>query len=303
MKATSQYEFIHSHTIPVRGKVGLPVFNRFTGHNEGPFSKYFSLPESTKIVIIYRDPAKAYKSRCSLKHYCHIWSETEKFEKELGPGFDIDNKESRKKFNDLWNDKKSVNQDVLDLMRFMQIWQEFANESPYEIAFVEYESLHQCSAEICEFLGIKNLDFSGFKISDRSVDETLLKVFPITSPFSNLAPFKSFPAKINLPSDYAVLNLQVKAIIFVCDSSVHLRLQELMELFSMIINVRFFVQEIGSFTQELQEAVSVVDFVYSLLLSPHNFSEVETVCLNELGDDINLAQAYLSNYVRWLGYK
>lgn len=291
-KSTQSYEFIHTHTLPTNDKVGLPIFNNLTGHNEGPFSRGFCLPENTKIIVIYRDPEKAYKSRCSLKHYCHIWSETDKFISELGSDFQFELHESRKRFNKLWQDYKSEGKDLLELESYLDTWRDFAQLRMFDIAFVKYESLGYQSFKMASFLNIEPVDFSGFKVSERKLDKSTSEMFAYKEKWQSLADFEVFDKHHNYRMDvaettFASFNFIVSRNLYEKYNNELLQLKLLSE-----DRIHIKIEDEPS----TKDGIALSDAIYNILLNP-NTTIRKPVTIE--GDFIEEAICSLKNILRW----
>lgn len=173
--ASSHYAFDHVHSVPANNFLGIPIFNRLTQHSEGPFSKEVELPKSSKVILIYRDPAEAYLSRCSFKHFLHIWSETDRIEQVFG-----DEDITKEAFNRAWRIHEREGRDILDLKRFIALWRDYAQRHRHDICFVRYEQLAEAWPQLLDFLKISEKDASaiqGFAPSSRMVPSDVAQMF------------------------------------------------------------------------------------------------------------------------------
>jgi hypothetical protein len=189
---SDEFDIFHTHTIPQDGKVGIPVFNRLTGHNEGPVSRYIGLPAGSRIVIIYRSPAEAYLSRCSYKHFLHIWSDTPRI-RELFP-----EPPTREQFLEKWSEFRASQNDILGMSEYLHIWKEYARSSEYDLTFVKYEDLRQNGPALLEFLGLEEATedpFSGFDPVSRDIPENVSVIFEgLQATLDDWPAMETFPA-------------------------------------------------------------------------------------------------------------
>lgn len=172
-----EYNCYHTHSLPEidANRIGVPIFNKFTKHHvEGPFSRDFDLPKTSKIVFIYRNPSEAYLSRCCFKQFVHIWSETDYFYSVVGE------EPSEEKFIKEWEVKLSKKEDILNLSNYFSAWQCFAEKQIYDVAFVKYEELDKAWPKLFEFLGGKDEDFEpliDFVPARRATPEPISEIY------------------------------------------------------------------------------------------------------------------------------
>jgi hypothetical protein len=168
------WRLFHSHAIPTTDTLGIPVFNQLTGGGEGPFSRSIPLQPDAKIVVIYRDPAAAYLSRCSFKHFLHIWSGTARLKAIMG------DEVSPAVFQAQWKVHKEAGRDILDMAGFLAAWRRYAALGHHDIAFVRYEAFAEAWPQLAVFLGIEATDgeaAAGFRPVGRSVDPHTAAMF------------------------------------------------------------------------------------------------------------------------------
>lgn len=161
----------HVHAAPL-DFLGVPVFNRFTGHSEGPFSRHHELPLDVKVIFIYRDPARAMRSRGCFQHFMHLWSETDEvsrlFESEAP---------SAERFRIEWKRLKGRGDDVFRLERFFQLWESYASKRRHEIAFLKYEELDLHWGDLLTWLGLPLTPLKGFEASKRDVSVVDMEIY------------------------------------------------------------------------------------------------------------------------------
>jgi len=190
--AASRYDFAHVHGAPTSEFLGIPVFNRLTLGSEGPFSKDRELPRDSKVILIYRDPAEAYLSRCSFKHFLHIWSETDYLAEVFGC-MEV----SERIFNKLWQKHKLEDRDILDLNQFIDLWRAYAGNNRHDICFVRYERLAEAWSELLDFLKIEETGPSvmeGFAPRPRKVPEETAIIFAsLRAKINAWPPIEVFP--------------------------------------------------------------------------------------------------------------
>lgn len=153
----------HVHAAP-DNFLGIPVFNRFTGHSEGPFSRKHELPESFKTVFIYRDPARAIRSRGCFKHFMHLWSETEVVSQLFGKSAP-----STEGFRALWAKSKRAGEDIFRLEQYFKQWEDYAAKQRHDIAFVKYEELKTHWEALLSWLDLPTQALKGFESVNREL--------------------------------------------------------------------------------------------------------------------------------------
>jgi hypothetical protein len=173
------------------GFLGIPVFNIFTGHAEGPFSRRHELPTDFKTIFIYRDPAQAMRSRGCFKHFMHMWSET----REINRLFK-DEVPSAKRFRSEWKLRKDSGHDIFRLKFFFHLWEDYASTRKHDIAFLKYEELATHWGSLLSWLGLPATPLRGFKLSERDVSVLDQEIYrPLSDLQAQRPGFEIIPAE------------------------------------------------------------------------------------------------------------
>ena len=177
INTTGRYLVSHTHACPgLENKgLGVPVFNRYTGGAEGPFSEFCFLPEKVKVIIVVRTPSEAYDSRAGFKHFCHLWSESSYFNEILGNEFESF-EDAETIFKDAWKLFLEKKKDIMNLSGWLSTWFNYSQMSNHDIYFLKYEDIGEKEKELEKFLDVK-LDLSDFAPSKRKVKTLTAEIF------------------------------------------------------------------------------------------------------------------------------
>ena len=166
----------HTPAAPADGLLGIPVFNRVTGHAEGPFSKDIEMLKNALVVVVYRDPASAYASRARYKHFLHLWSDTKRLDVLFGSPPD------QEQFAAAWRVAEERKEDLFGLLEYLKLWHAYAALGKHRIAFAKYEDLARNWEKLSSFLGMKDAEkvtAGGFAPRSREVRPKIRKIFEL----------------------------------------------------------------------------------------------------------------------------
>ena len=177
INTTGRYLVSHTHACPSPENKGLgvPVFNRYTGGAEGPFSEFCFLPDNVKVIIVVRTPSEAYDSRAGFKHFCHLWSESSYFNEILGGEFErLEDAESI--FTGIWKLFLDQRKDIMNLSGWLDAWFNYSKMSNHDIYFLKYEDIGEKENDLENFLNVR-LNLSDFEPSKRKVKPLTAEIF------------------------------------------------------------------------------------------------------------------------------
>lgn len=191
------YSYEHVHGVPTSDFLGVPIFNRYTGHNEGPFSKSIELSRDAKVIVIYRNLAEAYQSQAGFKHFMHIWSDTDRMRDVFGHS-----QPTEEIFNQKWVEYRQKGQDILFLEDYLDRWRKYAELGKHDIAFVKYENLREEWKNLVSFLSISvggHSELGEIEPHSKVVTKEASKIFgEVSKKLESWDPFELFPRRHNM---------------------------------------------------------------------------------------------------------